>query len=248
MKCEEAGELFSEFISGDIEAALAVTLENHLSGCSGCRQAVADVKLVWSSLDDMEIVETPPYFHENLMSRIIAAENAREEAEAARRTTFDWRKMFQPRTLAYAASLLAVLLAGMGGLHVSKAALDPIGSLLHLFRSTPPHTVELSTSRAEWSPNGQGTGALIVYLKAQPEPDGKTSTLKCVVNLPADILTAGTKTDVIVTSDSETSISIPVKTLPAQSSISVTLSSDENGQSAASKTEPVTLMQPIEQR
>jgi hypothetical protein len=248
MKCEEAGELFSEYITCDIENALAVTLENHLAGCADCRQAVAGVKGVWSSLDEMEIVEPPLYFHENLMSRIYAAENSREEAEATRRATFGWRKMFAPRSLAYAASLLAVLLAGIEGLHYSKATLDPIGSLIHLLKPVPPHVVELSTSRAEWSPNGQGTGTLIVYLKAQPERDGKVSTLNCVVNLPADILLAGAKTDMVVNSDSETSISIPVKTVPAQSSISVTLSAKDNGQSAASKTEPVTLMQPIEQR
>jgi hypothetical protein len=69
-----------------------------------------------------------------------------------------------------------------------------------------------------------------------------------VVNLPADILTTTAKTDLVVTSDSEASISIPVKTVPAQSSISVTLSAAENDQSGASKTEPVTLMQAIEQK
>ena len=73
----------------------------------------------------MEIAEPPPFFHENLMSRINAAENAREQSEAARRATFDWRKLFAPRAFAYAASLLALLLAGMGGLHYNKAALDP---------------------------------------------------------------------------------------------------------------------------
>ena len=43
MKCEEAGELFSEYICGDMEGALSVSLEHHLSGCIDCRQAVADV-------------------------------------------------------------------------------------------------------------------------------------------------------------------------------------------------------------
>jgi len=248
MKCEEAGELFSEYISGDIEAALAIPLENHLSGCSNCRLAVEGVRAVWSSLDEMEIVEPPLYFHENLMSRIYAAENLREEAEAARRGTFDLRRIFAPRTLAYAASLLVVLLAGMGGLHFSRAALDPIGSLLRMLRPLPTHVIELSSSRAEWSPNGQGTGELIVYLKAQPETDGKMSTLNCVVNLPADVLMPGAKTDLTVTSESEGSISIPVKALPSQSSISVTLSAKDDGQPVVSKTEPVTLMQPIEQR
>jgi hypothetical protein len=247
MKCEEAGELFSEYISGDMEAALSVSVGNHLAGCSECREAVAGLREIWGSLDGMELVEPPPYFHENLMSRINAAENAREEAEAARNSTFNWRKMFAPRTFAYAASLLLVLLAGMGGLHYNKAALDPIGSLIHLLKPASAHVVELSTSRAEWSPNAQGTGTLIVYLKAQPEADGKTSTLNCVVNLPAVILMPGAKTDLNVTSDSEASISIPVKTLPAQSSISVTLSAKENGQLVASKTEPITLMQPVEQ-
>ncbi len=247
MKCLEAGDLFSDYISGDIETALAVTLDNHFAVCSDCREAVTGMKSIWSSLDEMALVEPPLYFHENLMSRINAAENAREEAAASGKSTFDWRKMFAPRSFAYAASVLALIMAGMGGLHYSKAALDPIGSILHVLKPAPVHVVELSTSRAEWAPNGQGTGTLIVYLKAQPDTEGKLSTLNCVVNLPADILTVGTKTDLVVTSESEASISIPVKTLPAQSSISVTLSAIENGQSIASKTEPVTLMQPIEQ-
>lgn len=243
MKCEDAKELFSEYVSGDIETALAVSLENHITGCSECRCSVSSLKSIWSSLDEMTAIEPPQYFHENLMSRIHEAVSAEEAARAKRHASWDWRALLHPRPLAYAASFLAIVLAGMGGLHHSKASLDPIGSVLRLFHPVPANTVELSTSRAEWSPNAQGGGTLIVYLKARPESDGSSSGLNCVVNVPADLVLPGSTTEAHVTSETETSINIPLKSVPAQSSISVTLSSVVNGQAIASKTEPVTLMQ-----
>ena len=244
MKCEDAIELFSDLVCDSIEPALGQSLQNHLSTCTDCRDCLASFQLVWNSLDDLPVVDPPQYFHENLMNRVNAAVDAAEAAEARKR--LDWRAIFKPRTLAYAASIVALLLAGLGGLHASKAALDPIGSLIHLFEPAPAPTVmQLSTSRAEWIPNEQGEGTLVVYLKAQTEVDGKPASLKCVVNVPGELLTAGgVNTTTIANSESEASMRIPMKSIPAQTAISVTLSPVTDGAESRSKTEPVTLMQP----
>jgi len=248
MKCEDAKELFSEFVSGDIEAALAVSLENHLSGCTDCSQCVGELRAVWSSLDQLEIVEPPQFFHENMMSRINAAIDSAEEAEARRRAAWDWRSLFKPRTLAYAASVLVVLLAGMGGLHYNKASLDPLGSLIRLFKPAPGHILELTSSHAEWAPNSQGTGSLIVYLKAQGTADNKVNKLKCTINLPSGTIPPGTKAEMVISSESVNTIAIPMRSKPSASEVFVTLRSvDGDGDSSASKTVAVTMMEPTVQ-
>ncbi len=242
MKCEDAIELFSDLVCDSIEPPLAQSLQNHLSTCTDCRECLAAFQLVWTSLDDMPVVDPPQYFHENLMSRVNTAIDAAEAAEA--RTRFNWGTIFKPRTLAYAASIAALMLAGLGGLHATKAALDPIGSLIHMFKPAPvPSVVQLSTARAEWIPNEQGEGTLVVYLKAQPEVGGKPTSLNCVVNVPGELLMSNANTTTVANSESEASIRIPMKELPAQSSISVTLSPLAQSTAARSKTVPVTLMQ-----
>src|SRR5579859_4791453 len=103
MKCEDVRELLSDYVSDGMDSALAVSVENHMAGCAGCRQEAAGLKTIWQSLNELAVVETPQYFHENLMTRVNAAINSQEEAVARRRSAWDWRALFKPRALAYAA-------------------------------------------------------------------------------------------------------------------------------------------------
>lgn len=238
MKCDDANELFSDYVSGNMEAALTVSLENHLASCAQCRETVATLRQVWETLDHMPAVEPPPFFHENMMSRI-AAETTRAEA-TRRNLVWDWRALFRPRTLAYAAALVVLLFLGMEGLHATRASLDPLGSMLHMLQPAPAPVMELHTAHAEWSPNIEGGGVLTVHLQAQPGQDGQSSTLACTINLPGGVLAPNVKTEAAVSSDKETILYIPTTGKPNVGNITVTLSSE--GHKA---TVPLTLMVPL---
>jgi hypothetical protein len=164
MQCDHAQELFSDYVTGEIDRALTVSIENHLSVCKDCRETVEDLRRAWAMLDQMPVVEPPPQFHANLMSRLAEAQ---VQAEVARPSAgWDWRTLFRPRALAFAATILILLMASAEVVQTQRAALGPLGWVMNLFRPAPNL---LQTARAEWIPDPMtGGGVLTVYLKAKP--------------------------------------------------------------------------------
>ena len=63
MKCEHAQEFLSEYVTGEMDRALAVSLENHLMVCAPCSETVEGLRRLWHTLDDMPVIEPPPSFH-----------------------------------------------------------------------------------------------------------------------------------------------------------------------------------------
>lgn len=138
MQCQKAQELFSDYVDEKLDRAMHVSLENHIAGCGGCRETVSDLQRVWLMLDEMPSVEPSPFFHANLMDRIRMEEEKAQEA--ARKKQWDWRTLFQPRSLAWGGAALVLLLAGARLAHKSgavSAGLDPIGMALELFAPEP---------------------------------------------------------------------------------------------------------------
>jgi len=217
-----------------------VSFENHIATCPECSAMVSEIRTIWTSLDTLPVIDQP----ESLVGRINAALDE-QEAEETKQTFSRWRSLASARSLAYAASIAAIAMLGMGGLHVTRASLDPLGSIIKLLHPAPAITVALGVSRAEWTPNEQGSGTLTVHLKAQPESDGRIAHVHCVVNVPAEDLQTSAATDADIASDTETSITIPLKTPPTASAISVTISAPPGLGSTLTKTEPVTMMEPI---
>ncbi len=240
MKCLKAQELFSDYVVGLTDRAMSVSLENHMTDCAGCREEVAGLRRVWSSLDSLPTVEAPPYFHENLIQRI-DMEQARAEEQARQR--WSWRSLLRPRAPAFAlAGLLVVAVLGMGGLHTSHASLDPLGSLLRAFRpdsSTAGVQPALQTSRAEWRPNGLGGGTLTVYLQAQ---SGAPVTVKALHYEQGGQKLTAIQSDLPVSTDHEITLSIPLEAHPASHNMTVLLSSPGSAQTVSV---PVTLMEPV---
>ncbi len=238
MQCQKAQELFSDYIAGQTDRALAVSLENHLAACATCREEVAGLRRVWSSLDALPPVEAPPFFHENLMHRILL-----EQDKAAEARRWDWKALFRPRSPAFAlAGLCVVALLGMGGLHTQHAALDPLGSLLsalHPDSRTAGGPPALQTARAEWKPNGQGGGTLSVHLQAQA---GVPVVVKSLQYEQNGQKREAAQNDVSVPADHETVLSVPLDAHPASANMTLLLSAPGSEHRVAV---PVTLMEPV---
>jgi len=240
MQCKQAQELFSDYIAGQLDPALNVSLDNHARSCETCRSEIAGLRRVWSSLDALPSVEPPSFFHENLMHRITMELDKVEEAAQLKRAKWNWRALFQPRSPVFAAATVALLaLVGMGGLHVQHASLDPLGAVWHLLSSgkSPSTTPALQTARAEWHPNGQGGGTLTLYVQAQSGPAVGVSALNYHVGSHRRVLP---ESDMPIASDHETTLSIPLDARPT-SDLTLTLSAP----GGVTATAPVTLMEPV---
>jgi len=242
MHCTDVLEFSSDYIAGQMDRALAVSLENHLASCSECRERIEGLRHVWTTLDQMPTVDPPPFFHENLMSRITAEQTQAEEEAARKRALWDWRALFRPRALAMAASVVALLFIGMEGLHSQGAALDPIGALLHLLHRTPAPVYELQASRAEWMANANGGGVLTLHLQAR----ANTLTIRsvqCKVARPDGHEVTVPEADPTVTSDKETTLTVLLDAPPTGSTVTVKVSPAE-GPATGEKTMSVPLMIP----
>jgi hypothetical protein len=174
MLCQHVHELSSDYVAGQLDRALIATVDIHLAGCAECRDEVAGLRRVWSGLDTLPSVELPEYFHENLMHRLNAELDAREEHRTQRSLLGIWRGLFQPRALA-AVAVLIVVLTGAGYVKTQQAGINPlswVGSLLHP-HPTPISLPALQKPVATWLPGDNGTGTLEVQLQlTSPTADG----------------------------------------------------------------------------
>ena len=239
MQCQQAQELFSDHVADRLDAALTLSLENHIRSCETCRAEVGGLRQVWSSLDALPVVEPPSFFHENLMHRI-AMERDKAAEEAQRHARWSWRALFQPRSPVFAAALLAVaLVAGMGELHVQHGALDPLGAILHMARGAQSAEASpaLLTARAEWHPNGQGAGTLTLYAQAPP---GHAVRIEALNYRSADAKPAVVAHAATVSAEQMTTVSIPLPSRPI-SDLTLTVSAQDGPKA----TLPVTLMEPV---
>jgi hypothetical protein len=220
MQCSQARELFSDHLAGQLDPAQNVSIENHARSCEACRAEIAGLRRVWSSLDALPRVETPSYFHENLMHRI----NVEQDKAAQRRTAWNWRALFQPRSPLFAGAALALLaVLGVGSLHVTHSSLDPLESLWRVVSPKGSDTLPapLRPARAEWRPNGQGGGAVAIYVQAQP---GTTVSVTSVNYYSGDRKHSIPQPDVEVSAEHVTTLVVPLEARPA-SDITLTLSS-----------------------
>ncbi len=202
MQCENASNHFSDLISGDLEKPLAVSLENHIEACESCRETVAGLRRAWESLDSMPLVDPPEFFHENLMARV----GAEAQDRAAHRISWDWRAIFRPRSLAYAATALVVVLAGFEVVQSERASLGPLGMITSLLRPGAEGPA-LQVKRAEWQPAG-GVGQLVLHIQPKISISGaihftlqRDEALAAVEARQDNILAADRETEIVAPMD-----------------------------------------------
>lgn len=227
MYCEKAQELFSEYVAGSLDSALVVTVENHLAACAGCREEVVDLRQVWQMLDGLPCEEPPPYFHENLMSRI-ASEIDKAET-AARRSPWDLRSLLRGRTFAYAVAAVLLLLACVEVVRPGQtASLGPLGWLPQVIRkfvrpaapSAPLFALQTATaSSGPVLPDG--SKSVVVRLRPLPLPDNRVNTLRAVAHVAE---AGGDEQSRTISSNQETVLTLPLRTPGADAvAVSITL-------------------------
>jgi hypothetical protein len=57
MKCEQYEELFTGWIKKELKPAESEMLEQHLAGCSACREELAATRRMWADMDTVEVPE-----------------------------------------------------------------------------------------------------------------------------------------------------------------------------------------------
>jgi hypothetical protein len=109
MLCERAQELFSDYYEGAVKPAMLVPLEGHIDECEDCRGKLHGMRDVWIILDTAPHVAPPKDFRATVWSRIDAMEA--QKAQTRRPSfAFDWRSLFRPATLGWAAAVLALII------------------------------------------------------------------------------------------------------------------------------------------
>lgn len=218
MQCEHAQELFSDYLTGEMDRALAVSMENHLAACAVCREEVAGLRRVWAALDAMPVADPPPLFHEELMRRLEVERAPADGVATPRQKTWDWRALFRPRQLAFAATALIFLLAGAEVIQTQRAELGPIGWILQSLHVT--HAARANTTfqpeGAQWQP-GMAGGALVIRLRTPENADTNGLTYKVNVDGNATTLHAAER------SDQEVLLTLPLSASPTAKSITVTI-------------------------
>ena len=221
MKCEHAQEFLSEYVTGEMDRALAVSLENHLTVCAPCTETEEGLRRLWHTLDDMPVIEPPASFHTAVMDRIAAEQIQVERASRPVVRVPAWRGLLQPRVFAYAAAAI-VLLLGAELVQVQRAALGPLGLILNVVHPVPA----LQRQTVEWKSNGLGGGALMVSLRAHAQVNGAVTRRHVRVELRRPELVSATPVAIEADIDSERStvLEMPLSFTPDSTLDTLTVS------------------------
>lgn len=217
MQCQQARELFSDYVAEAMENALAVGLENHLSACESCREEVAGLRRVWAALEQAPLIEPPMFLHENILHRLDAARAEAEDAAARKRAVWDWRTLFRPRALAYGAAAVVLMLAGVEAVQTQRASLGPVGWVIQRFvrpaeigNPAPLPTVALQATRTEWTPGTEGGGTLVVHLRpVNPVAAGVAFTYRAQLAGYREAVAQGT-----LEAEGETAVTLALPEMP----------------------------------
>jgi hypothetical protein len=170
MQRDSMENLYSDYITGDLDAAMQLSVENHLKASPDAQANVDALRRTMTQLDDMPTVEPPAWFHDNLMRRLeMEMEN---QAAAQKSKGWNWKQLFAPKALARGLAVIVVLLtltagAQMAGLNI-LAPFFPNRQQQQEEQEARSRKLAQITGligvRAEWRADGGGTA--IVRIKA----------------------------------------------------------------------------------
>lgn len=221
MHCQDAQELYSDYVEGKLDRAMTVSFENHLADCGACRLEAEQFRALWGGLEALPLAEPPAFFHENIMSRIAQEQAKAEEASARKRSFWDWSALLRPRSFAMGFASLVLILAGMEVVQTQRASLGPVGWILSFVHPTAPAPA-LETSSAKWQADAQGGGTLTLELRAKPQANGDEGVVNVKLLQGASTLYSGAVS-------SSKSVTVPVSLPKAPDADELTLSISEPG-------------------
>ena len=77
MNCEQMTALLSAFVDGEVSAAEALQVREHLAQCPECRALYEQLKALHTSFSDLEEIPAPENFAQGVMSRIKAEQKSK---------------------------------------------------------------------------------------------------------------------------------------------------------------------------
>lgn len=115
MNCERARELFSDYLEGSMDPALAAVIRDHLDKCPDCAREFGSFKVTWSMLSILPDIEPPRDLRHDVVMRAVRMQQ--ERAQDSKRSTFsiNWDHILsslipmRPVGVAVAAAALAFL-------------------------------------------------------------------------------------------------------------------------------------------
>lgn len=78
MKCQEIQELLSAYVDNTCTSVEKENIEKHISGCPSCKEELELLQSLVLSLNQLDDLELPSDFHQNLMDRIVILDQEKE--------------------------------------------------------------------------------------------------------------------------------------------------------------------------
>ena len=89
MHCDQFEELLSEYMDGSLPQALKRNMDAHRGGCPACTKLVSDMQLIYTAMENMPALDTPPWMHERIMARV-EAESATQNKRSYWSNPWSW--------------------------------------------------------------------------------------------------------------------------------------------------------------
>ena len=109
MKHRRVFKLLPEYHEGSLTDEDSRSVEEHLSGCSDCRQASESIAFAFSGLRREEALEIPPHYFNNFLPRLHERIDARQE----RRTRIFLPSWMEPLLAPFSAFSVVISVAGL---------------------------------------------------------------------------------------------------------------------------------------
>lgn len=117
--CDDYAALLDLYVDGELSPEEMSRVQEHLDRCPGCRAYVDDALAIRAAFPDVEDVEVPMGFAEDVMARIQA------EAGSKKKQSTPWRKVLPTLVACCAVVILLRSVSGMfSGRKASSTAMD----------------------------------------------------------------------------------------------------------------------------
>jgi predicted anti-sigma-YlaC factor YlaD len=158
MKCKKAETLISKSLDGRLSASENETLEEHLAGCSSCREKRVEYIYIANTLGSKDFPEVSPYFWERLQPRL---------KEGRKYAVWSEWKQWSLRAVPVSIFAVATLVLGLAlFLPQPPDELSQTGDLLLRDNLPIPETVTLLEAE-----KGENKSMQLIFMAMEEKPD-----------------------------------------------------------------------------